>query len=74
MLDVMIALLVQGEIPSNNETVALFHLLPQANVDLRQPVGLEEQLMEDSDMEAEVGLAMVQLLKVSFPGPMHASV
>lgn len=55
---------VQGEIPSNDETVALFHLLSQANVDLRQPVSLEQQLMEDSDMEAEVGLAMVQLLKV----------
>ena len=62
-----VALLAQGEVPSNDETVALFHLLSQANVDLRQPVSLEEQLMEDSDMEAEVGLAMVQLLKVSCP-------
>ena len=56
--------LLQGEMPSNDETVALFHLLSQANVDLRQPISLEEQLMEDSEMEAEVGLAMVQLLKV----------
>lgn len=44
--------------------MALFHLLSQANVDLRQPVSLEEQLMEDNDMDADVGLAMVQLLKV----------
>ena len=58
--------LLQGEMPSNDETVALFHLLSQANVDLRQPISLEEQLMDDSEMEAEVGLAMVQLLKVRF--------
>ena len=51
--------------PDNEETVQLFHLLSQANVDLRQPVSLEEQLMEDSDIDADVGAAMVQLLKVS---------
>ena len=56
--------ILQGEVPSNDETVALFHLLSQANVDLRQPISLEEQLMEDSEMDADVGLAMVQLLKV----------
>ena len=44
--------------------MALFHLLSQANVDLLQPVSLEQQLMEDNDMDADVGLAMVQLLKV----------
>lgn len=56
---------VQGRSPDNEETVALFHLLSQANVDLRQPVSLEQQLMEDNDMDADVGLAMVQLLKVT---------
>ena len=55
---------LQGRTPDNEETVALFHLLSQANVDLRQPVSLEQQLMEDNDMDADVGLAMVQLLKV----------
>ncbi|DBA80258.1 TPA: putative 3',5'-cyclic phosphodiesterase pde-3 [Trebouxia sp. C0005] len=55
--------LIMGRTPDNEETVALFHLLSQANVDLRQPVSLEEQLMEDNDMDADVGLAMVQLLK-----------
>ena len=50
--------------PDNDDTVALFHLLSQANVDLRQPISLEEQLMEDSDIDADVGAAMVQLLKV----------
>jgi len=55
---------LQGRTPENEETVALFHLLSQANVDLRQPVSLEQQLMEDNDMDADVGLAMVQLLKV----------
>ena len=44
--------------------MALFHLLSQASVDLRQPISLEEQLMEDSDIDADVGAAMVQLLKV----------
>jgi len=55
---------LQGRTPENEETVALFHLLSQANVDLRQPVSLEQQLMEDNDLDADVGLAMVQLLKV----------
>lgn len=50
--------------PDNDDTVAIFHLLSQANVDLRQPISLEEQLMEDSDIDADVGAAMVQLLKV----------
>ena len=59
---------MQGRAPENEETVALFHLLSQANVDLRQPVSLEQQLMEDNDMDADVGLAMVSLLKVS-PNP-----
>lgn len=55
---------MQGHTPDNEATVALFHLLSQANVDLRQPVSLEQQLMEDNDMDADVGLAMVSLLKV----------
>ena len=57
-------MLHQGKTPDNDDTVALFHLLSQANVDLRQPISLEEQLMEDSDIDADVGAAMVQLLKV----------
>ena len=36
--------------------------------DLRQPVQLEKQLMEDDSMEKEVGMAMVQLLRVSSKG------
>jgi len=56
---------LQGRTPENEDTVALFHLLSQANVDLRQPVSLEEQLMEDRELDADVGLAMVSLLKVT---------
>ncbi|KAL3145352.1 hypothetical protein ABBQ38_001609 [Trebouxia sp. C0009 RCD-2024] len=55
--------LIMGKTPNNDDTVALFHLLSQASVDLRQPISLEEQLMEDSDIDADVGAAMVQLLK-----------
>ena len=64
---------MQGRAPENEETVALFHLLSQANVDLRQPVSLEQQLMEDTDLDADVGLAMVSLLKVS-PNPQEGGV
>lgn len=32
--------------------------------DLRAPIHLEEQLRSDEDMDSEVGLSMMQMLKV----------
>ena len=45
-------------------TLDLFNIMTQAGNNLQEPVQLERQLMEDTEMEQEVGLAMVQLLKV----------
>lgn len=44
----------------------LRHILTESTTDLRQPIGLERQLLESShSTDDEVGLSMLQLLKVS---------
>lgn len=55
---------LQGELPPMQSTLDLFNIMTQAGNNLQEPVQLERQLMEDTEMEQEVGLAMVQLLKV----------
>ena len=50
--------------PPIEELLGLYNMITQSG-DLRQPVQLEKQLMEDDSMEKEVGMAMVQLLRVS---------
>ena len=42
----------------------LYHLLGESSTHLRQPVGLEMQLLEVDDMDTEVGSSMLQLLQV----------
>ncbi len=43
----------------------LRHILTESTTDLRQPIGLERQLLESShSTDDEVGLSMLQLLKV----------
>lgn len=42
----------------------VYHLLTEGNNDLRQPVGLETQLLKESSMDSEVGMSMLQLLSV----------
>lgn len=45
----------------------LRHILTESTTDLRQPIGLERQLLESShSTDDEVGLSMLQLLKVGF--------
>ncbi len=42
----------------------IYHVLIESNTDLRQPVGLESQLLKKSSMDTEVGMSMLQLLTV----------
>ena len=58
-------LTVQGAQPSVQEALDLHYILSQSDTDLRQPVGLEEQLMADTRLGSAVGMSMLQLLQVS---------
>ena len=52
----------------------LRHILTESTTDLRQPIGLERQLLESShSTDDEVGLSMLQLLKVGSDAcvPLH---
>ena len=42
----------------------IYQMLTESNTDLRQPVGLESQLLKESSMDNEVGMSMLQLLTV----------
>jgi len=42
----------------------LYNILSKSDTDLRQPVGLADQLLKDNEMDTEVGKSMLQLLKV----------
>lgn len=55
---------MQGDNPSVQEALDIYHILSEGNNDLRQPVGLETQLLKDSSMDSEVGMSMLQLLSV----------
>ena len=44
----------------------LYNILSESNTDLRQPVGLEAQLLKDEALDSEVGQSMLQLLQVRF--------
>ena len=55
---------VQGVMPSKQEALDLSAILHSADNKLRQPVGLEQQLLEHLSMDEEVGQSMVQLLQV----------
>ena len=62
---------MQGENPSVQSALDVYHLLTEGNNDLRQPVGLEMQLLKESSMDSEVGMSMLQLLSV---GPLSPRV
>ena len=47
----------------------LYNILSESNTDLRQPVGLEEQLLKDDALDSEVGQSMLQLLQVLLTQP-----
>ena len=50
----------------------LYNILSESNIDLRQPVGLEEQLLKDDVLDSEVGQSMLQLLQVLTRASHHA--
>lgn len=57
--------LLQGTPPSVHTAIELYNVLSMSDTaSLRQPVGLEQQLLKDNDMDSEVGQSMLQLLKV----------
>ena len=56
---------MQGNVPTTEAVLHLYHLLRESDTDLRQPVALEQQLMKDSQMDSDVGKSMLQLLQVS---------
>lgn len=51
--------------PSKQEALDLSVILHAADNKLRQPVGLEQQLLQHMSMDEEVGQSMVQLLQVT---------
>ena len=56
---------VQGETVGMAQILDLRHILTESTTDLRQPIALERQLLESShSTDDEVGLSMLQLLKV----------
>ena len=54
----------QGGVPKVQAAMELYNILSESNTDLRQPVGLEEQLLKDDALDSEVGQSMLQLLQV----------
>ena len=54
----------QGGVPKVQAAMELYNILSESNTDLRQPVGLEEQLLKDEALDSEVGQSMLQLLQV----------
>lgn len=56
---------VQGFCPPVQAALDLYRMLSKPGVDLRQPVRLENQLLVNNvDMDTEVGQSMLQLLQV----------
>ena len=56
---------MQGDLPPVQIALDLYNILSESDTNLRQPVGLENQLLENS-LGSEVGRSMLQLLQVRF--------
>ena len=56
---------MQGVVPTVQTALDLYNILLASGTDLRLPVGFENQLMADKELDSEVGKSMLQLLKVS---------
>ena len=63
-------LCLQGKTPAVQVALDLYNILSEGDTNLRQPVALEDQLLQDQQMDTEVGKSMVQLLQV---GSMHTT-
>ena len=55
---------LQGQAQSTDTALEVFNLLSSSDTKLRQPVGLEMQLMQDMRMDSDVSRSMLQLLQV----------
>ena len=58
---------LQGRTPPVQVARELCHILSQSGTNLRQPVSLETQLLQDQQMDSDVGRSMLQLLQVLPP-------
>ena len=54
---------LQGIVPPVQKALELYDTLSKSDTALRQPVGLEQQLLKKNDLDTEVGQSMLQLLK-----------
>jgi len=52
-------------VPPVEMALDLFNILSESDTNLRQPVGLEDQLLQARSIDNEVGQSMLQLLQVS---------
>ena len=57
--------MLQGNAQSVDTALELFNLLSSSDTKLRQPIGLENQLLQDDRMDSDVSKSMLQLLQVS---------
>ena len=55
---------MQGVVPPVQSALDLYNILLASGTDLRLPVGFENQLLADKELDSEVGKSMLQLLKV----------
>lgn len=55
--------MAQGDVPPVEIALDLYNILSESDTNLRQPVGLDYQLMKNS-LGSEVGQSILQLLQV----------
>lgn len=55
---------MQGEVPPVQAALDLYHILSESDTNLRQPVGLEKQLLSEYSLDADVGQSILQMLQV----------
>lgn len=60
-----LVLWVQGAPVSTGAALDLYQILSESDTNLRQPVALEKQLLNEVDVDSEVGQSMLQLLQVT---------
>ncbi|KAL0024765.1 hypothetical protein WJX79_003822 [Trebouxia sp. C0005] len=59
---------IAGDMPPVQTALDLYHILSESDTNLRQPVGLESQLLQHS-LGSEVGQSMLQLLQGNSSAP-----
>ena len=55
---------MQGEVPPLQAALDLYHILSESDTNLRQPVGLEKQLLTEYSLDVDVGQSMLLMLQV----------